>query len=435
MIGVNDRSVSLSCRHIGLCCAAVLGAAGVLGGCAASAAEDVGVYRGGEGVLHAACMDFEKSQVAWDRTKAAGLRSIKTSPVVASFRPFSLDDDTLSRYCAERNMDSRGIGARYAWLLSKDGKSFRASLFKAPKGDVLGGAAVLDEDGVPMDGSDSTSFGSGGGSYSVSGLEWWSKNAFGDNYAHNDGSLNQWQKNYYVAHRSSSYYGPLIASLQPGDIITVNGQRIQITGSTYGYTGEYYTDVRNRIGWDTVAFQTCTTGDGNIIVYGKPIDGSSADSYGDYASRYLGGSSSSSSSGRSSSSAGGSSSSSSASSSSKKPSSSSSSSSSSSGSPSGSSSGGKTYSEAGVELGGPSGKTDSPSQSDSKASGASESSSSGSGSSDGGSTAPTASEPSPEPTPAPSPASDASAGDGAAASNEGATSSPESSSAKADAAE
>lgn len=104
---------------------------------------------------------------------------------------------------------------------------------------------------------------------------WYSKRSIYDLYAHDDGSMNEYEEGYFVAH-SGSYYGGQIASLYPGATVNVNGQDITIDGYVYdNYNSSTLWDIRRRVGWDKVCFQTCVGGDGTIIVYyGHYADGS-----------------------------------------------------------------------------------------------------------------------------------------------------------------
>ena len=106
---------------------------------------------------------------------------------------------------------------------------------------------------------------------------WYAKHALGSLYAHDDGSLNEYDEGYYVAH-SGTTYGQGIAGLYPGAIVNVDGREIVIEGYTYDNynTGDLYA-IRDRVGWDKVCFQTCVGGDGNVIIYyGRYTDGSTA---------------------------------------------------------------------------------------------------------------------------------------------------------------
>lgn len=104
---------------------------------------------------------------------------------------------------------------------------------------------------------------------------WYAKRGIYDLYAHDDGSMNEYEEGYFVAH-SGSYYGGQIASLYPGATVNVNGQDVIIDGYIYdNYNTSNLWDVRSRVGFDKVCFQTCVDGAGNIIVYyGHYADGS-----------------------------------------------------------------------------------------------------------------------------------------------------------------
>lgn len=106
---------------------------------------------------------------------------------------------------------------------------------------------------------------------------WYAKRAFGSLHAHDDGSLNEYDEGYFVAHAGTTY-GNGIANLYPGAVVNVNGRQIVIEGYTYSnYNNEGLGYLRDRVGWDKVCFQTCTDNNGNVIVYyGRYTDGSSA---------------------------------------------------------------------------------------------------------------------------------------------------------------
>ena len=106
---------------------------------------------------------------------------------------------------------------------------------------------------------------------------WYSKHELGSYTAHDDGSLNEFDEGYFVAHAGTAY-GVGIAELYPGAVVNVNGRDVVIEGYTYdNYTTGYVEDLRDRIGWDKVCFQTCIDTNGNtIIYYGSYADGSTA---------------------------------------------------------------------------------------------------------------------------------------------------------------
>lgn len=106
-----------------------------------------------------------------------------------------------------------------------------------------------------------------------SGLVWTSKHAYYDMHAHDDLSLNEFEEWYFVAHSRSSY-GQAIQNMYVGQIVTVNGYRIQIDGRFYNSAYDDLWTVRAKAGWDKVCFQTCWgSEDVIVIVYGHLADG------------------------------------------------------------------------------------------------------------------------------------------------------------------
>lgn len=108
------------------------------------------------------------------------------------------------------------------------------------------------------------------------------KHAIDDDYAHEDGSVNEWAEAYYVAH-DWSYGGGQIAGLSVGDTVVVDGMTVNIAGVQHFRSEEYFETIRNAIGWDVVAFQTCDDYGGVVVAYGYadvPIDA--------YAAEYAG---------------------------------------------------------------------------------------------------------------------------------------------------
>ena len=89
--------------------------------------------------------------------------------------------------------------------------------------------------------------------------------------ANEDGSLSEWQTDWFISHDWSDY-GHVIADLQPGDAITVNGRTILILGRDEWSNSVYNWDVYDAVGWDKIIFQTCY-GDYDIwIAYGIPVN-------------------------------------------------------------------------------------------------------------------------------------------------------------------
>lgn len=88
--------------------------------------------------------------------------------------------------------------------------------------------------------------------------------------ANEDGSLSEWQVDWYISHDWSDY-GAVIASLEPGDAVTVNGRTVLILGREEWPTGSINWDIYDAIGWDKVVFQTCLGDYAIWIAYGIPV--------------------------------------------------------------------------------------------------------------------------------------------------------------------
>lgn len=95
------------------------------------------------------------------------------------------------------------------------------------------------------------------------------KHMLWDDYAHDDGSINEWADGWYNAHNWSEP-GKAIVSLGIGDVIIIDGIPITITDRFYCDVDDYYERIRTEVGEWSVIFQTCL-GDGahNIILTGR----------------------------------------------------------------------------------------------------------------------------------------------------------------------
>jgi len=89
--------------------------------------------------------------------------------------------------------------------------------------------------------------------------------------ANEDGSLSEWQTDWYISHDWSDY-GYVIARLEPGDAVTVNGRTILILGREIWPAGSINWDIYDAIGWDKVVFQTCLGDEEIWIAYGIPVN-------------------------------------------------------------------------------------------------------------------------------------------------------------------
>ena len=88
--------------------------------------------------------------------------------------------------------------------------------------------------------------------------------------ANEDGSLSEWQTDWFISHDWSDY-GIAIANLEPGDVVTVNGKTILVLGRQLWPSGSINWDIYDQIGWDKVVFQTCLGDESVWIAYGVPV--------------------------------------------------------------------------------------------------------------------------------------------------------------------
>ena len=88
--------------------------------------------------------------------------------------------------------------------------------------------------------------------------------------ANEDGSLSEWQTDWFISHDWSDY-GAVIATLNPGDAVTVNGETILILGREEWPSGSINWDIYDAIGWDKTVFQTCLGDSAIWIAYGVPV--------------------------------------------------------------------------------------------------------------------------------------------------------------------
>lgn len=75
-------------------------------------------------------------------------------------------------------------------------------------------------------------------------------------HAHDDLNINEWQDGYYVLHRNSPA-GDDIFSLRVGDVVHIDGMDCTVQKSIDVSASEYFEDIRDMVGWDTVVFHTC----------------------------------------------------------------------------------------------------------------------------------------------------------------------------------
>lgn len=98
---------------------------------------------------------------------------------------------------------------------------------------------------------------------------WYAQRDYHATDARDDGSLTEWDDNYFITHEWSSI-GQQILSLIPGDVVTVNGMDVRIEG-IYNYPKDSVSNEITMItGDDSVVFQTCYPDSNyNRIAYGK----------------------------------------------------------------------------------------------------------------------------------------------------------------------
>ena len=86
-----------------------------------------------------------------------------------------------------------------------------------------------------------------------------------------DGGLTEWSYRYYITH-NWSYYGEVILDLQPGDVLTVNGESMRVEGIFDYHKDSILDEILALVGEDAVVFQTCVPDeDYNRIVHGHVL--------------------------------------------------------------------------------------------------------------------------------------------------------------------
>ena len=102
--------------------------------------------------------------------------------------------------------------------------------------------------------------------------EWTSVPSWGSSAAPHYDALGKWDSNYYIAHNWTSY-GEVILTMQPGEVIRVDGQLLVATKAEVFGSGTDYETVRDWCGWDAWCLQTCY-GDNHVrIVALNPLAG------------------------------------------------------------------------------------------------------------------------------------------------------------------
>ncbi len=98
---------------------------------------------------------------------------------------------------------------------------------------------------------------------------WYAEKDYHATDARADGSLTEWDNNYFITHEWSPI-GQQILSLIPGDVVTVNGMDVQIEGIFNYPKDSVYNEITMITGDDSVVFQTCYPDSNyNRIAYGK----------------------------------------------------------------------------------------------------------------------------------------------------------------------
>lgn len=78
------------------------------------------------------------------------------------------------------------------------------------------------------------------------------------------GYLTEWESEYYCAHNYTSH-GEMIAALQVGDLVHVDGGTVRICGCLDFSKDGYYEDIREILP-DEVCFQTCYPDGSNLVM-------------------------------------------------------------------------------------------------------------------------------------------------------------------------
>lgn len=93
-----------------------------------------------------------------------------------------------------------------------------------------------------------------------------------DAHAHDGGEMNEWREDWFVAH-SSTTAGLVILTLEPGDVVEVDGKCVLIDAVTYAWPHVPESYIREYVGADAVCFQTCYDAEANMrLAYGHVID-------------------------------------------------------------------------------------------------------------------------------------------------------------------
>ena len=79
---------------------------------------------------------------------------------------------------------------------------------------------------------------------------------YGATDARDDGSLTEWDENYYITHDWSDY-GKQILTMIPGDTVTVNGHTFVVESAFEYPKASFLNEVRQVAGQDTFILQTC----------------------------------------------------------------------------------------------------------------------------------------------------------------------------------
>ena len=100
---------------------------------------------------------------------------------------------------------------------------------------------------------------------------WDAREEYGTADAAEDGSLTEWAWQYFITHDWSDY-GQQILTMEPQDIVTINGLTFEVEDAFDYPKDGYLEEVRDIVGEDVVVIQTCEPSSTlNRIVYGRPF--------------------------------------------------------------------------------------------------------------------------------------------------------------------
>lgn len=101
---------------------------------------------------------------------------------------------------------------------------------------------------------------------------WEAADDFEATEASDTGELTQWDPGWYITHEWSRY-GRQILRLIPGDVVSVNGEKIKVEGVFDYPKDSYSSEINEVVDSQYIVFQTCEPNSNlNRIVYGSVID-------------------------------------------------------------------------------------------------------------------------------------------------------------------